>query len=125
MGRRKKQKKTKSQMKAFFYYHREKNSGKPVVTVCLAVWRSVICRGMSLCSPLDELSKVDGRNKAKGYAMQAYFHRKDGKELFRPEALKIIASTDAPIFASRSMFKPRLTSYERKMLKHARVAVQY
>ena len=104
-------------MRTVFYYHREKKSGRPVVTVCLAIWRKVICRGVSLCSPLDELSKVDGRNKAKGYAMQAYAHRKDGPSVFRPEAAAILASTDAPMFAARSMFEPRITSFEQELLE--------
>ena len=62
-----------------FYYLRDSH-GHPRTTVCLLVSPDgVISRGISLCSYFDPVRKAEGRNKARGRAVQALSRNENTK----------------------------------------------
>ena len=66
-------------LKEKFYYLRDCH-GHPRTTVCLLVSPDgVISRGLSLCSYGDFVRKKEGRNKARGRAVQAIVKNESSK----------------------------------------------
>lgn len=107
-------------MKKIFYYNRD-NFNVPVITVCLIKWRTVVCRGIAICSPLDNPEKKNGRRRAEGRAMSAYKNRATTKPVYRPEAIDVLYSTESELEGNyydifKSTYKPELTEYEKTLL---------
>lgn len=66
-------------LKEKFYYLKD-DRGNPRTTVCLLVSPDgTIARGVSLCSYGDFIRKKEGRNKARGRAIQALLKKENSK----------------------------------------------
>ncbi len=92
-----------------FYYE----GFKRTTTVCLLLKdRSVIARGVAICSPLDQFVKRIGRTKALGMAAAA-IHRKENSRQIRSCGNRILqARRFAYHFKYRSCYCPILTERE-------------
>jgi len=65
-------------IKTLFYYFRDEQNC-PIVTVCLLHFpkENIFCRGLSICCPLDNINKEDGRDIAENRAIQAFQYKFD------------------------------------------------
>ena len=106
-------------MRKYFYYHRDNNRA-PLVTVCLIKWRTVVCRGVAICSPLDNPEKQEGRNRAEGRALTAYKRKKTTEEILRDEAVNVLNNASVPWDLSfKSEYNPSPTDFERQLIAKA------
>lgn len=139
-----------------FYYLRGKSQtkkasgalaqGPPIVTVCLLIdkkdGKTRVCRGMSICSPLDNPNKKIGKGIAFGRALEAFkkgwpqlenpLYRYCGREIMGSKARYALSQVDvmeATAFGltqlmneGKSVFAPSLTHFEESIIKKAQGA---
>lgn len=141
----------KMRNEAYFYYimdkqkvkpkgKEEKIVKKPVVTVCLIKSYGIskgedrerlrcITRGVAICSDSEMPVKKEGRNIARGKAMQALYHKKSGNPVTREEARVVLTrmgiisqgleygiSGGLLLCEGKSTYEPVLTVFEEKLL---------
>lgn len=107
-------------MQEKYYYFRDLNEMKPLVTVCLMVGEGKISRGVAICSPSDNPAKKVGRAIARERARWAMKNRRSNCNLGRREAYKVLDRTWAGSripFIFKSEYMPALTNYEMKILE--------
>ena len=83
-------------LKEKFYYLKD-SRGYPRTTVCLLVSPDgIISRGVSLCSYGDSVRKKEGRNKARGRAVQALTRNESTKPIVDSvDAMEILSDVAA------------------------------
>lgn len=120
-------KKKREEFEKRFYYLRDK-AGHPVVTVCLMnnAKRTKFARGVSICSPHQNPTKGNGRDRASGRAIEALITNKTNGVIRRPEALESLKKVGVASCATRGLgvFKSEvissveyLTDMEKKVLR--------
>jgi len=112
--------------KKHFYYLRDEH-GLPRVTVCLIHFteEDIVCRGLSICSPLDQPTKKLGNVISAGRAIKAYKLRRNCRPISRDEAfynLELLRYDSYLTLPNRDTmykggvfkcyFSPKLTDYE-------------
>jgi len=102
-------------MKEKYYYLRRPTSNgvHRCGVVFLILGDNIGARGISLCNEIDQFSKDDGINKAKGRAVKAIERKESSFEVCRQEAIsKLPCST----IAFKSEFNPLFTDFELEIL---------
>lgn len=121
--------KTGEFFKEKFYYLKDEN-GHPRVTVCIIETKTgVVSRGVSLCSYLDLIRKAEGRNKARGRAVQALHNNTNNISIDRSVDSHYILCVVSDIakdpeilekFNYLSEINPSLTNLEQRILEGRR-----
>ena len=120
-------------MKTYYYYFRDMEN-KPIITVCLLVpdhYLLPICRGVAICSRLDQPNKKVGRSIALGRARKAFLGRTNTCLVSRKECLNIYdraylfdPAHNYYSIAYRFLYKSEcnvtLTDFERKLINRAK-----
>uniref|UniRef100_A0A6M3JTG8 Uncharacterized protein n=1 Tax=viral metagenome TaxID=1070528 RepID=A0A6M3JTG8_9ZZZZ len=119
-------------MKNEFYYYLRNGGHHPVVTVCLIKDDGGnIGRGVTIWKDTeDKLSKKEGRRWARKYAKKALGTRQTDLPISKDEVQDIIKNVyeykhidpvsvteNKHIIVHKSVFNPKLTAYEDKLLK--------
>lgn len=99
------------------YYLRDRK-GKPIVTVVLIKNENTTVRGMAICSKSDNPVKQHGFQRAHDRAASAVLTEKCSDPIRSPRAWDIIRTVkdDLPSLW-KSEFNPKLSEFERKILK--------
>ena len=122
--------------KKYFYYLRDEY-GLPRVTICLAHFtdEDVICRGLAICSTLDQPTKRLGNLIAAGRAIKAYKLKESCRPVMRDEAFYNIEMLEDSSFLTlpnmdkitkmgsryskdfyKCYYNPKLTDYEMSLM---------
>lgn len=74
-----------------FYYFRDENN-YPIVTICLLYFpkENILCRGLSICSPRDSVSKEEGRDISEDRAIKAFREEKNIDLIRRKSIIKLL-----------------------------------
>jgi hypothetical protein len=106
--------------KNFIYYYLRDEDNHPRISVCLfRAPDKKIYRGISICSFLDVVSKVDGRNRARGRAIKAYLNQEDSEPIINLErspsyrAFSYFTSSYTSFYVFKSCPASKLTDYEK------------
>lgn len=87
----------------------------PKITVCLAWFGSVICRGVSIYSPSEKnFNKKHSRGRALRRAKDAFRSKEDRHVIRRSEAFEVLNACSAP-FAVKGAYGAMLTHFEHKL----------
>ncbi len=107
----------------YYYYERDTETGKPVITRCLIVNNGHHARGTAICSEKDNFCKAIGRAIAKGRAVKALKTGQTTNHIARAEAFirywdlmwgKPELITGGP--AHKSEYCPPLTDLEQRLI---------
>jgi hypothetical protein len=104
----------------YYYYERDTETGKPVITRCLIVNNGHHARGTAICSEKDNFCKAIGRAIAKGRAVKALKTGNDNSVIWRPDAVWALGLVGKhPLMgwpAMKSEYCPPLTDLEKRLI---------
>jgi len=99
------------------YYMKLEGSVISTVLLCNKKSNEVVARGITICSPLDQFNKKQGRVMARGRAIKAAV-RKDNCDAIQGSSgisnVDVVVGV-AAVFGYKSAYKPELTEFEQKL----------
>jgi hypothetical protein len=117
---------------------------KDEVTVCLLVdkkTKAVAARGVSICALNDMKSNKDGRNRARGRAVQATVHKADASPIRDDRESNKVLKEEMPVLyaykmgrilydkrkgdvpcGNKAFYRPALTSFEKDLVAKVKFA---
>lgn len=114
-------KKIKAEKEVYYYMREEKHkTWHPRITVCLAWFGNVMCRGLSIHSCSEKtFKKSHSRGRALRRAKEAFRRKADCRPIKRVEAWDTICACSAS-FTTKGAYAPMLTHFENKIMsKHS------
>lgn len=105
--------------KIHFYYIRDYDERRPIITVAIAEDNEgTVCRGVSICSYLDQPVKARGRAIAEGRLRKAFFNGESSEPIRNALRLaeEITDMKGEPIFEFKSGYDVEATEFELGLL---------
>lgn len=104
----------------YYYYERDPETGKPIITRCLVVANGHHARGTAICSEKDNPSKAVGRKIARGRAWKALALASTTGGIHRIEALhriwRVPNNNWFDLYDFKSEYCPPMTDLEKRLI---------
>lgn len=111
-----------NRIKRRFYHYRDENK-HPRITICVLydIKDQIACRGISMCSLIEQPIKEDGRDRAENRAIAAYKTQLSSEPIIKFEAAQV--SECSPEFNEevkeefKSAYNVNLTEFEKRLFQ--------